>query len=187
MPNVSAHLGCALKVKKELNIKDDRFLVGALLPDIIDEDKRKSHYKIRGKFYLVPNLKEYLDTHDMKDPMNLGYFFHLYLDYYYFDEFLYNEHRGIDVFKEFVIYDDYDYVNYSLVKHFDIDIPYIEKAFLDNYDPSISERKLIKNIRCLKLNKEGKCAYLDKNRFIKFLDKTTDAFIKEYRLNIKSQ
>ncbi len=180
MPNVSAHIGCSLKVKEKLNIEDDRFILGAILPDVIDDDKRNTHFKIRGKEYLIPNLDYYLKTYDIKDACNLGYFFHLYLDYYYLEEYLYETNRGTDVFNS-DLYNDYDIINHSLVQHYNIDVPMVERILRDNSVENISTRKLETNIRCLKLNEKGQTKYIDINRFIPFLDATIDRFIKEFK------
>ena len=181
MPNVSAHIGCALKVKERLNIKDDRFILGALLPDIIDDDKRKTHFKIRGKEYLIPNLEYYKNNFDIKNPQNCGYFFHLYLDYYFLEEYLYENNKGTDVFYGSTLYNDYDIINKSLVDHFKIDIPYVENTLIKYSNNKVSRRKLDNNIRCLKLNEKGNTNYIYINKFIPFLDKIVDKFINEYK------
>ena len=179
MPNVSAHIGCALKVKERLNITDDRFIYGSLLPDILDMDKRKSHYKKRGTFFLVPDLDYYKDNNDLKDPFILGYYLHLYLDYYYLEEYLEQNNKGIDVFSDSTLYRDYDIINKDLVEHFNIDANEIEKILRNNSNNEVSERKLNMNINCLKLNEEGDMTYLKKDLFIPFLDKQVDNFIRD--------
>lgn len=181
MPNVSAHIGCALKVKEKLNIKDDRFILGALLPDIIDYDKRKTHFKIKGKEYLIPDLEYYLNNYDIKNSQNCGYFFHLYLDYYFLEDYLFNNKRGIDVFNGSTLYNDYDIINKSLVDHYNINIPYVEEVLMKYSNNKVSKKKLDNNIRCLKLNEQGNTNYIDINKFVPFLDKIVDKFINEYK------
>ena len=180
MPNVSAHIGCALKVKERLNIDDDRFILGALLPDIIDDDKRKTHFKIKGKEYLIPNLDYYKKTYDIKNPQNCGYFFHLYLDYYFLEEYLFENNRGIDVFNGSTLYNDYDVINKSLVDHYNIDVLMVENILKTYSNDKVSKKKLDNNIRCLKQNENGITNYIDKDKFIVFLDKTVDKFIEEF-------
>ena len=79
MPSAAAHIAAAHIVKNKLHIDDDSFYVGAILPDILDMDKRVSHYKKQGSFYLVPRLEYYKDNHDLTNMENLGYYLHLYL------------------------------------------------------------------------------------------------------------
>lgn len=179
MPNVSAHIGCALKVKDKLKINDDRFIYGALLPDILDMDKRKSHYKKRGTFFLVPDLDYYKNNFDLSNPLYLGYFFHLYLDYYYLEEYLEKNVKGIDVFSDQLLYKDYDIINKDLVKHFHIDVDKVESILRNNTNKDVSERKLNNNINCLRLDEDGKMVYLNSKLFVDFLDKQIDNFIRD--------
>ena len=178
MPNVSAHIGAALKVKERLNIKDDIFLFGSILPDIIDMNKMKSHYKERGTFYMIPNLEYYKSNYDLSNPLYLGYYFHLYLDYYYLEDYLEKNCKGIDVFNN-KVYDDYDVLNNDLVKYYDIDPIYIEDVLTRYSDDKVNKSKLNNNIRCLKLSKEGELKLLDKDKFISFIDKVIGMFVKE--------
>jgi hypothetical protein len=179
MPNVSAHIGCALKVKKELGIDSDSFIYGALLPDILDMDKRKSHYKEQGTTYLVPNLDSYKKEFDLSNPLNCGYYFHLYLDYYFLEEYLEENNKGTDVFDGSTLYKDYDIINKKLVMHYDIDVDDIERILKKYSNKEVSDRKLNNNINCLRLSKDGEYVYLKEDKFIRFLDKTIDKFIKE--------
>ena len=181
MPNVSAHIGAAIKVKEKLNINDDIFLYGSILPDIIDINKMKSHFKERGTFYMVPNLEYYKKNYDLSNPLYLGYYLHLYLDYYYLEDYLENNCKGIDVFNN-KVYDDYDVINKELVKYYNIDPLYIEEVLKKYSDNKTNINKLNNNIRCLKLSKEGELKLLDTNKFIFFVDKTIDKFIKELDL-----
>ena len=59
MPSAAAHIASANIVKNKLNIKDDMFFVGALLPDVLEIDKKESHFKEQGSFFLVPRLNYY--------------------------------------------------------------------------------------------------------------------------------
>ena len=55
MPSLAAHMVCAKLVSESLNIKDEEFIKGNLLPDIIDIEN--SHKKVKGKFYCIPDIE----------------------------------------------------------------------------------------------------------------------------------
>jgi hypothetical protein len=185
MPNVSSHIGVALKVKEKLNINDDSFIYGSILPDLLDMDKRKSHYKIQGKEYLIPNLENYLEINDISNILNLGYYLHLYIDFHFLEDYLYKYNKGIDVFDGSDLYYDYDIINEKLIKHFSIDADEIEHILNKYSDAEVSDKKLETNLRCLRQHKSGKYTYLDEDRFIEFLDSQVDNFIIEYNNKIK--
>ncbi len=178
MPNVSAHIGAALKVKEKLNIQDDIIIYGAIFPDIVDMNKTSSHFKEMGTFYLIPNLKYFRENNDLSNPFYLGYYLHLYLDYYYLEDYLENNCKGIDVFRN-GIYKDYDIVNKDLIKHYNIDPNYIESVLRKYSNEIISDRKLETNIRCLSINKDGELKFLETDKFISFIDRTIEKFINE--------
>lgn len=181
MPSISAHIGCALKVMEKLNITDDRFIFGVLLPDITVIDKMQSHYKVQGTFFMVPDLELYKSKFDLSDPLYFGYYFHLYLDYYYLEDYLENNQKGIDVFAGPTLYHDYDILNKDLVEHYNMDVDKIEKILRENANEEVSKKKLYLNINCLHLNQSGELTYLEKDKFISFLDKEIDNFINEMK------
>ena len=162
MPSISAHLGTAIKVKQKLGISDDRFIFGALLPDITVIDKEKSHYKIQGTFYMIPDLEYYKSHFDLSDPLYFGYYFHLYLDYYYLEDYLENNNKGTDVFEGPTLKE-------------------IENILRKYANEEVNDNKLNMNINCLYLDKSGDLEYLKKEEFINFLDKQIDNFVKEMK------
>ena len=166
MPNISSHMAIAKRVSEILNINDDEFYKGNLQPDLY-ADKIKSHYKIQGKKYLIPDINCVEENLDLTNKYNLGILTHLLLDKYYFDEYLIDIEE--DVFKEFKIYNDYDILNRDIKAHFNLDVNYL-KSILKDYKEDIEIDKLKYNIECLDITKEGELFFLDKDKFIKFLD-----------------
>ena len=166
MPNMSSHMAIAKKVSEILNINDPEFYKGNIYPDLF-EDKIKSHYKIEGKKYLIPDIEEVKRDLDLNNTFNLGILTHLLLDKYYFDDYLLDIED--DVFKEKKIYMDYDILNKDIVKYFNLDINYFI-SILKDFDKDIDIDKLKFNIECLEIIKDGKTLYLDKDKFIKFLN-----------------
>lgn len=166
MPSISAHMIVADKVSKILKINSDEFIRGNLLPDIVDTID--SHKKIESDLYLVPDIDYFLNNLDLTNDLYIGYLVHLLLDKHYLENYLPKIQPNKHVFLDNTIYKDYDYLNYPLVKLFNLDVINIEKI-LNNYNCKISEEKLKYNIDCLKQKTEGKPIYLDLDSFSKFL------------------
>ena len=175
MPNMSGHMAIAKRVSDILNIKDKNFYIGNLLPDLY-LDKKKSHYKIQGTKYLIPDIDYVKNNLDLKNIKNLGYLCHLLLDKYYLEEYLKDIEEN--VFESDKLYKDYDILNKDIVKYFNLDVDYILDS-LKYIDDDIEESKLETNITCLKKNEFGETYYLDKDKFIKFLDDISCRIAKE--------
>ncbi len=89
MPSIAAHFVCAdivyNRIKDKINNKFD-FYIGCILPDIIDLEN--SHYKIRGTYYLIPDIEKYKRMFDTNIDLNRGYLCHLLLDKYFLEEYI---------------------------------------------------------------------------------------------------
>lgn len=84
MPSIAAHLACADLVYKEIKSKisdKDKFYMGCILPDIINLED--SHLKVKGKYYLVPDIEKYKKESNVDDDIKIGYLCHLLLDKYF--------------------------------------------------------------------------------------------------------
>ena len=103
MPNMSSHMAVAKRVSEILDINDKDFIIGNILPDLYN-DKKKSHYKIMGDFYLIPDIDYYIKNFDLNSNLNLGYLTHLLLDKYYLEDYLEKKIPGVDVFDDDIIY-----------------------------------------------------------------------------------
>lgn len=177
MPNMSGHMAIAKQVSEILNINNDDFYRGNLLPDLYI-DKVKSHYKIQGKKYLIPDISRVKKELDLTNMENLGYLTHLLLDKYYLEEYLIDIKD--DVFKNKAIYKDYDILNKDIVEYFKIDVPYLE-SILHDFNHNISNDKLEVNLKCLMERLDGTTKYLEKDKFISFLEKTAARIAKEIK------
>ena len=180
MPNISAHMIVALEVAKILNIKSEEFIRGNLLPDIID--LTDSHHKIKSGVYMVPDINYFRKKLDLSNNLHLGYYTHLLLDKYYLESYLTRLYPNKNIFLDGLIYNDYDYLNNSLIKKFQLNTNYLENV-LTNYDCKIIKVKLKYNMKCLKNNKVGLTSYLSFDSFSKFLievSKTISEEISEY-------
>ena len=182
MPSAAAHLGGANYINQKLNLNSDEFLIGAILPDIIDMDKTKSHYKIQGTYYLVPDLEYYSKHNDLSNMLNLGYYFHLYLDYYFLEDYLEYNTKRRDVFDSKDIYKDYDILNKKINDYFNLDVKHITKLLSEYDDGNINKKKLDTNIRCINCDLKGDLIILDEKKFIKFIKVTSDKFIEDMKI-----
>ncbi len=182
MPCMSAHMAIATKLSKLLPVDKDDFIKGNILPDLYD-DKEKSHYKIKGKIYEIPNINIAVKSLNLTNSLDIGYLSHLLLDKYYFDEYL--TKYDYDLFKNDAIYRDYDILNIDIINHFNIDIDYI-KNVLSNYLKEFNNKKLVDNISYLDIKKEGNTKVLNKMEFLDFLDKASIKIEKDI-INIISK
>ena len=176
MPSMSSHMVIALKLCDKLNVDKKEFIKGNLLPDLYD-DKNKSHFKVKGKKYDIPDIEKAINSLDINDSLYLGYISHLLLDKYYFDEYLLKYDR--DLFIDNKIYKDYDVINKKIVNYFNIDSDYL-KSILKDFPSDINKKRLKNNIKCLELDIDGKTNILAEKDFIKFLEESSERIEKDF-------
>lgn len=176
MPNISAHIIVAKEVAKKLNIDNDEFIRGNILPDIIDMEN--SHHKIQSGTYMIPDINYFLQNLDLSKDINIGYLTHLLLDKHYLIDYLNKLYPNKNIFLKCNIYEEYDNLNYSLVNKFKLDVIKLEKI-LNQYDCKILNDKLKYNIECLKQKKECKTKYLILENYALFLLEVSDIISKE--------
>ena len=179
MPSAAAHIGGATYVNKKLKLNSDDFLIGALLPDIYNIDKKISHYKIDGTTFLIPDLDYYKKHNDLSNMKNLGYYYHLYLDYCFDEHYLLTITERKDVFSSGDIYKDYDALSKKVVDYFGVDVDHVCEIFDKYKDDMVDKEKVDLNMRCLSCDKSGDLIILDEKGFIKFIKDTSDKFIKD--------
>lgn len=180
MPSIAAHMIVSKLVSKKLNIKDDDYIRGNLLPDISLENN--SHHKIKGKYFLIPDLEYIKNNYDLNNMLYLGYYTHILLDYYYLEEFLPKYvTKSNDLFVDGNIYIDYDRMNDKLLKPFSIDINNLENI-LKNYSIQINKKKLEYNIDCLKKIDLNNPKYIRIEEFEKFLLDVSNKISKEIKM-----
>lgn len=167
MPSIAAHMICAKLVANKLNINDPEFIKGNILPDIIATNN--SHHKIKGKYYYVPDIDYFLNILDLKNNLYLGYLTHLLLDKYFLENYIYNVVAGKEVFLSRLMYQEYDIINYELLKKFNINISYLNSVLKD-FNVPINEQKYHLNLRSLNnIDTSNHLIYLNVENFSKFL------------------
>lgn len=96
MPGMIYHLAFAEEIFRHMKgtTKEKvQFFSGNLIPDLA-MDKEKSHYKVPASFsgFKVPDMdKVKRDLYDKTNLIKFGMYCHLYLDYYFIEEFLITE------------------------------------------------------------------------------------------------
>ena len=94
MPGILYHLSFAEEVYRilpyGLNLNKVAFMAGNLIPDLA-VDKKHSHYREPAsvKGFYVPNMEMVKkELYVPSDPIKFGMYCHLYLDYYFIEDFL---------------------------------------------------------------------------------------------------
>ena len=84
MPSHKIHIKIGEEINKRLNLNDDLFLIGCVLPDLSEKIKHyKSHFKTNKEEHLFYNIVLFVKEYDMNNPVLKGYLVHLLTDYYY--------------------------------------------------------------------------------------------------------
>lgn len=139
MPGYVIHLAVAKVYEKKYGIKDiKKFEQGVIAPDQ-NNNKLISHYAPDSS---NPGLEKCLSQKGIEDEFDEGYFLHLVTDYLFYNKFLEKFDNRI--------YDDYDKLNSSLIKRYNIVLP-----------PEIVD--VVKK-------KEGEPVILDENELCRFID-----------------
>lgn len=113
MPGFIIHLAIAKKQMELDNIEnEEEFIKGVIAPDLLKKQGLETHY---GVNFQKPDWKRFFENYDLKTDYNKGFFLHLITDYIFYSEYL--EEWKTE------IYDDYDILNDSLIKKYDLKIP----------------------------------------------------------------
>lgn len=83
------------KIGKEINLDKRDFLSGCLIPDMT-VDKKTSHYRVPASItkYLVPDMERVKkELFDINNSLYLGIYCHLYLDYHFFENYIFKKYK----------------------------------------------------------------------------------------------
>lgn len=165
MPSIAAHMAVCNTVSKQLNIDNNEFIKGNILPDIIDMND--SHKKIECNNYLIPDLSYFKNNYDLSNMLYLGYYVHLLLDKYFLDYFLKNS-SNLNAFIDKTIYNEYTTINYKIINEFELDVTKLKEVLVD-FSVDIKDDVLDHNLQCLSSTTMGDTTYLNFDDFSKFL------------------
>ena len=148
MPSYIIHLAVAKKYLENHKEDEKEFYKGVIAPDLLD--KKVSHF---GEYSSTPDLNRYYNDVGLDTSFNRGYFLHLVTDYLFYNKFL-------ESFSP-EIYEDYDKINESLVRKYNIDIP-----------KEVEEKVKFK---------QGNLAILDFDKVCKFIDTVGKVPLESYK------
>ena len=133
------HMCVANEINKFLKRNNRSILIGSIAPDIskqVGESKKESHF-LDDEKDSIPNLERFLNKYKKKlnDDFVLGYYIHLYTDYYWFKyfmtefikkDFIYTLEgdalKLTDEDKVKYIYNDYTNLNIKLIDEYMLDL-----------------------------------------------------------------
>ncbi len=153
---------------KKINKKE--FYKGCILPDIIKSED--SHYKIKGKYYLIPDIEKYKKNNSMDKDINKGYLCHLLLDKYFLEEYVIDnvpDYDKVQLFSPELMYNDYTNMNALLVKKYKLDIKYINEV-MENYEEELDGDKYKLNVDSINSKIVGEMQFIDFEKFCSFLE-----------------
>ena len=92
MASVIIHMAVANEINKTLKRDNNKLLIGSIAPDIskhLGQSKLASHF-LHDVNNDVPNINRFLNKYKnhLNDDFVLGYFIHLYTDYFWFKNFI---------------------------------------------------------------------------------------------------
>lgn len=180
MPSIAAHMVVAKLVGEKLNIYNEQFIRGNILPDVVNINN--SHHKIKGKNFLIPDTDYFKKRLDLSNMINLGYYVHLLLDKYYLEEYVPEYIKNESIFENKSIYSEYTILNYKLVNMYDLDVLYLVDILNFN-DDYVDVVKLKENVGFLSSKSDDDLEILDLPSFSLFLEDISNRLceeIKEY-------
>ena len=210
MPGILYHLSFAEEVYRKLEpvISLDKvsFMAGNLIPDLAT-DKKRSHYRKKASVdgFFVPEME--LVKRDLfvpEDSVKFGMFCHLYLDYYFIEEFLIPEfvwdvermkvinprnNKEWDVktfFSHSGMYGAYTEINQLLVRDGHVSVSTIEKIpeILPNTGLTVFDARREKTWKAeldeyLAQEKEYTGEIFDYNRLWSCIERIANQFVEE--------
>ena len=154
------HMTIASEINKVLKRDNNKMLIGSIAPDIsklLGETKARSHF-LDSKENDVPNIERFLKKYrnNLNDDFVLGYFIHLYTDYFWFKNYIPSIYKEGYVTKldgtnikcddnrlKHYIYNDYTNSNSGLINDYKLDMSVLDKKIsLDNIIEEIPMDKI---------------------------------------------
>ena len=210
MPGILYHLSFAEEVYRKLApvmpLDKVSFMAGNLIPDLAT-DKKRSHYRKKASVdgFFVPEME--LVRRDLfvpKDSVKFGMFCHLYLDYYFIEEFLIPEfiwdvetmrvinpinNKEWDVktfFSHSGMYGSYTEINQLLVRDGHVSVSTIEEIpeILPNTGLTVFDARREKTWKAeldeyLAQEKEYTGEIFDYNRLLSCIERIANQFVEE--------
>ena len=181
----------AKKVNEVLHLDEKEFLLGSIAPDAtkyLGETKEKSHFLKDD----IPQLEKFLDKYcsALKDnAYNLGYYCHLYTDYYWFTSFItrYDIYEDNHIKSYAEVYEDYDSLNMPLIAKYDLDISILDEEIhqlkTDIKEISIEGLNALTKATVCILNKSEikELNVINREEVFEFIDNISNDFINNLK------
>lgn len=154
MASIVIHMAVAKKINDVLKRDYDKVLYGSIAPDIsqcLGEPRKYSHFLNDDG---LPDMNRFLEKYGNKldDDFVLGYFIHLYTDYFWFNYFITElvSHNVItklngdsvklngNMLRQY-IYNDYTNLNVLLINKYSLDFEFLYSDEVRNTDMLIDE------------------------------------------------
>ena len=138
MASAMIHIAVANEINKVLNMDQRKLLIGSIAPDmgkLIGRDKSITHF-VEDDSPDIPNMDLFLEKYknDLNDPFVLGYYIHLYTDFFWFKYFIDEVYKNDYITKldgtivkcngrmdSLYIYNDYTNLNIDLLDKYNLD------------------------------------------------------------------
>lgn len=204
------HLAVAKKVNEVIQKNENKILFGAVSPDLsqcLGQTKLYSHFLDGDGADNIPNMGKFLTKYkkDLKDDFVLGYYIHLYTDYFWFKFFLTEIVDNNDMLTklsgekiklnglmlDLYVYNDYTNLNIQLIEKYNLDLEFLYHNDI-KYDDILIEEipkeqmgKLVDSIVKIVENTKIHKTFIFNMQNIEQFINTTSKLITEEILNMK--
>lgn len=199
------HMVVANEINKVIKRDNDKILIGSIAPDIsktIGQSKMDSHF-LDSMEDNIPNIDRFLEKYKDKlsDDFVMGYFIHLYTDFFWFKYFVTEIYENEYITKldgtkikctgnmaSIYIYNDYTNLNTKLIEEYDLNLQifYREIPKLDNVINEIPMEKLSVIIDKASIiianSKSRKDLIFDINNIKKFVETCVEIILTELKI-----
>lgn len=199
------HMAVANEINKVIKRDSDKILIGSIAPDIskiLGQSKINSHF-LDSVEDNIPNIDRFLEKYKDKlsDDFVMGYFIHLYTDFFWFKYFVTEIYENEYITKldgtkikctgnmaSIYIYNDYTNLNTKLIEEYDLNLQifYREIPKLDNVINEIPMEKLSVIIDKASIiianSKSRKDLIFDINNIKKFVETCVEIILTELKI-----
>lgn len=209
MASIVIHMAVAKRINDVLKRDYDKVLYGSIAPDVsqcLGETRKYSHF-LNDDW--LPDVNKFLEKYGNKldDDFVLGYFIHLYTDYFWFNYFmteLVNSRNVItklngdsvklngNMLKQY-IYNDYTNLNILLINKYSLDFEFLYSDDVRNTDILIDEIPsdkmdilFDKSVAIVQNSKVRKSFVFDIDNIDRFISMSVNLILNEIRELLKN-
>lgn len=184
MASAAAHLACAREIEHILGFCDNAFYQGSILPDVLAT--HNSHFKKDGTCCTVPDLERFWKESQLTGFIKLGYASHLLMDWHFLERFCPRQipdFKDRSMFTDDGIYRDYSYLNYLIIKYFQINLERVDRVLeacgkLEGTNPM---KVQLHHYWVHNADDRGLTTYIHYEPFVNFISDTARLIVKDFR------